>query len=75
LIGFSLQIRGSDPLIITPDSAYEPPMPKRPGYFSLTANEMAALCALIGAAGVLDKSIVSGKQRRACAKDRVPVYK
>jgi hypothetical protein len=74
-MGFSLQIRGSDPLIIPPDSAYEPPMPRMPGYIRFSAKEMDALCAFIGAAGVVDKSIVSGKQRRDCAKGKVPVHK
>jgi hypothetical protein len=74
-VGFSLQIRGPDPLIIPPDSAYEPPLPQRPGSISLSATDMATLCAFMDAADAIDRSIVSGKQRRDCAKGRVPVYK
>lgn len=74
-MGFSIQIRGSDPLVIPSEAGYEPPLPTMPGSISFSPQQMSLLCSFMVAAGAVDKSIVSGKQRGECAKGQVPIYK
>lgn len=74
-MGYSIQIRSKDGLVIPEDSHYVPPNPKWPSYIKLTGEHMDILIRFMEAAGVLDARIRSSKEKKKCRAGAVPIYK
>jgi hypothetical protein len=74
-VGYSIQIRYRDELVIPNDSGYVPPTPTLPNYISLDAGDMKVITQIMIAAGIVDREILSSEDKKMCKPGMVPVYK
>lgn len=74
-MGFSIQIRHKDKLVIPKGSGYKPPMPKLPNYISLAFEHMELLVQMMAAARILDMEVLKAKDKKKCRPGLVPAYK
>ena len=74
-MGYSIQIRYKDRLVIPEDSHYVPPNPNWPNYIKLGGEHMDILIQFMVATGVVDAQVRSSKEKKKCRAGAVPVYK
>ncbi len=74
-MGYSIQIRYRDQLVIPANAHYVPPNPQMPNYIKLAGEHMGTLVHFMEATGVVDVQIHNAKEKKKCRPGAVPVYK
>lgn len=74
-MGFSIQIRYDEELLIPEDSGYKPPQPNLPNYISLDYDDMKMVVHLMIHTGSVDRDIRTSKDKKNCKPGLVPAYK
>jgi hypothetical protein len=74
-MGYSIQIRYRNDLIIPDNSGYVPPNPDYPNYVSFSGQDMHVLVQIMSAVKIVDSNIDSSAKKKQCLPGTVPIYK